>query len=280
MKKWAFIIDVARCENCHNCFLACKDEHVGNDWPGYGEAQPGKGPAWITIEGIERGRFPLIDVAYLPLPCMHCDDAPCMRAAHDEVIYKRPDGIVIIDAAKAKNRHDLVDACPYGAIKWNDEKGLPQKCTLCAHLIDEGWTKSRCVQACPTGALTLVNKDDVQLEAMVRAENLETCKPELGTRPRVYYKHLYRFTRCFLAGSVSSQINGVEDCVEGATVRLFDAADVMVGETMTDNYGDFKFDGLAGMSGKHMIRIEYGDHDAKSIEVNVEKSLNMGNITI
>ena len=35
MKKWNLIIDVALCEGCHNCSLAAKDEHVGNDFPGY-----------------------------------------------------------------------------------------------------------------------------------------------------------------------------------------------------------------------------------------------------
>ena len=35
MKKWYFIIDVAKCMDCNNCFIACKDEHENNDWPGY-----------------------------------------------------------------------------------------------------------------------------------------------------------------------------------------------------------------------------------------------------
>ena len=40
MKEPYLVIDVAQCENCNNCFLACKDEHVGNDWPGYAAPQP------------------------------------------------------------------------------------------------------------------------------------------------------------------------------------------------------------------------------------------------
>jgi Fe-S-cluster-containing dehydrogenase component len=49
MKKWMLIIDVEKCENCNNCFLSCKDEHVGNDWPGYAAPQPDQGPTWIAI---------------------------------------------------------------------------------------------------------------------------------------------------------------------------------------------------------------------------------------
>ncbi|GAG02536.1 unnamed protein product, partial [marine sediment metagenome] len=39
MNKWNLIIDIEKCEDCNNCFLACKDEHVDNDWPGYAVSQ-------------------------------------------------------------------------------------------------------------------------------------------------------------------------------------------------------------------------------------------------
>lgn len=79
MKKWNVIIDLEKCEDCNNCFLACKDEHVDNHWPGYSVSQPKHGHRWINIMRKERGQFPLIDVAYLPIPCMHCDNAPCIK---------------------------------------------------------------------------------------------------------------------------------------------------------------------------------------------------------
>ena len=97
MKNWQLIIDVEKCEDCNNCFLACKDEHVDNDWPGYSLPQPLHGHRWMNIMRKERGQFPMIDVAYLPIPCMHCDRAPCIEAAKGGAVYKRDDGIVIID---------------------------------------------------------------------------------------------------------------------------------------------------------------------------------------
>ena len=97
MKKWHMIIDVEKCEDCNNCFLACKDEYVDNDWPGYSASQPRHGHRWMNIMRKERGQYPIIDVAYLPVPCMHCDNAPCVKAAKDGAIYQRADGIVIID---------------------------------------------------------------------------------------------------------------------------------------------------------------------------------------
>ena len=101
MRSWNLIIDVAKCEDCNNCSLACKDEHVGNDWPGYAAAQPLHGHRWMNTMRKERGTWPTIDVAYRPTPCMHCDDAPCLRAAAGGAVYKRADGIVLIDPQKA-----------------------------------------------------------------------------------------------------------------------------------------------------------------------------------
>ena len=43
-----------------------------------------------------------MDVAYRPTPCMHCDDAPCIKAAQNNAVYKREDGMVIIDPVKIK----------------------------------------------------------------------------------------------------------------------------------------------------------------------------------
>ena len=40
MTRLGILIDVTRCSGCHNCFLACRDEHYGNEYPGYSAAQP------------------------------------------------------------------------------------------------------------------------------------------------------------------------------------------------------------------------------------------------
>ena len=112
MKSWRMIIDIDRCLDCNNCTLACKDEHVDNSWPGYAIGQPRHGQRWIDVERTERGQFPLIDVAYRPVLCMHCEDAPCVTASGG-AIKRREDGIVLIDPVKSKGRLDLVESCPY-----------------------------------------------------------------------------------------------------------------------------------------------------------------------
>ena len=122
---------------------------------------------------------------------MHCDNAPCVAQAEAGAVYKRDDGLVLIDSEKAAGRENIVQTCPYGAIWWNAEKEVPQKCTLCAHLLDKGWQQTRCTQACPTGALRVVWAPDNEMAALATVENLEVLHPEYGTQPRVYYKNLY-----------------------------------------------------------------------------------------
>ena len=277
MKKWNMIIDVERCEDCNNCFLSCKDEYDGNDFPGYSQAQPRHGHRWINIMRRERGRYPLIDVAYLPVPCQHCDNAPCIKKAPNGAVRKRPDGIVIIDPVKAKGLRDLIKVCPYGAIYWNEKADIPQKCTFCAHLLDDGWTKTRCAQACPSLALTVVKVTDAEIQGKIKAENLEVWHPEYGTSPRVYYKNLYRYTQCFIAGSVAVTVDGKEECAAGAKIIL--VKESVRQETDANAFGDFKFDALEKNSGTYALEIQY-QGQTKTVEVELDKSVNVGVIAM
>ena len=135
MKQWNLIVDVGNCTNCNLCVLAVQDEYVGNEFPDYAAEMPKHGHKWIDIKQNVRGQAPIVDVAYLPVMCQHCDDAPCIKAAENDAIQKRPDGIVLIHPEKAKGQKQIVDSCPYGAIWWNEEKELPQHWNFDAHLI-------------------------------------------------------------------------------------------------------------------------------------------------
>ena len=126
MKKWNMIVDVARCHNCYNCFIATKDEYVGNEHEGYTAPQPLHEHSWVKLEYRESGQWPMVKTSFRPAMCNHCDDAPCIAAAKNDAITKRDDGIVIIDPEKARGQKQLVDACPYGAIYWNDELDTAQ----------------------------------------------------------------------------------------------------------------------------------------------------------
>jgi Fe-S-cluster-containing dehydrogenase component len=278
MSQWNLIIDVVRCVNCSNCVLANKDEFVGNEFPGYSAAHALHGASTIRIERKVRGEGHMVDVAYLPVMCNHCDDAPCVKQSGG-AMTKRADGIVIIDPVKAKGRKELVGTCPYGAIVWNEEQSVPQQWIFDAHLLDKGWPQPRCAHSCPTEAMRAIKVDDAQMAEQVRSEKLKVLKPELGTRPRVYYKNLHRFIDCFIGGSVVASEAGRIQCVEGAAVELIRDGKI-VQHTVTDTFGDFRFDGLDVDSGKWQVKIVHESNKGIVIDVTLGESQVLGELRI
>ncbi len=277
MRKWNLIVDVEKCHNCNNCFLGCKDEYVGNDYPGYSAPQPLHGHKWINILTRERGEIPMVDTVFVPTMCNHCDDAPCIKAG-DGAVSKRDDGIVIIDPEKAKGRKDILASCPYGAIWWNEELEVPQAWTFDAHLLDRGWTEPRCVQGCPTGALRSVKVSDTRMTEIAHTEDLHPLAPEHDTKPRVHYKNLHRYNRLFVGGALVASRNGIIDCLAGARIELVkDGAPV--GAAESDAFGEFKIDGLEANSGPYELRLSGEGYAPKSMTAVLgDKSLVVGTV--
>ncbi len=266
MKKWNLVIDVENCNNCHMCSLACKDEFVGNSFPGYSAEMPKRGADWIKMNKKERGQTPMIDIGYIPTMCQHCDDAPCMKAAKNGAVTKRNDGIIIIDPEKSKGQKQIVESCPHGSISWNEELEIPQIWFFDAHLLDKGWKVPRAISVCATGAMKALKVEDEEMKQIVEKEDLETLNPEYNTRPRVYYKNLYRYNKCFIGGSVAIIKNKIEDCISGANVKLCKNSKIID-------------DKLPANSGEYEIEIEYKSIK-KSIKLNLNDSLFLGNIYI
>lgn len=252
--------------------MSCKDEHVDNDWAPVTGPMPRHGHKWRNIESIERGEYPLIDVEYKPGNCMMCENAPCV-AAGDDAFYRREDGIILIDMEKAKGRSDLVDVCPYNAVWWNKDLQVPQKCTFCAHLLDQGWTETRCSQVCPTGATSFRAVEESELESLIKAEGLVRYKDELGTKPMVFYKNLYRFTSHFISGSLIA--NG--ECCEGAEVTVTDKQG-NVWSSKSNAYGDYRVDGLC--PGQYNVKISCNGKDIPLGDVDVSSSVYLGETTV
>jgi len=236
--KKVFVIDIAKCNGCHNCQIVCKDEHVGNDWTPIAKPQPEIGQFWIEVTERVRGTVPKVKVAYRPHLCMHCDSAPCIESCPVEgALYKREDGLVIIDPVKCTGCRLCVDACPYENVIWfNEDLNIAQKCTGCAHLLDDGWAEPRCADACPTLALRMMDESEAK-ELLGKAE---VWKPELKdkVKPRVYYLGL---PKKFIAGTVYDPKE--EEVLIDASVTLKPATG-KAQTVKTDNYGDFWFEGL------------------------------------
>ena len=124
-----------------------------------------------------------------------------------------------------------------------------------------------------------IKVEDAEMARMARDEGLEVMKPEAGTKPRVYYRNLWRYSKCFIGGSLAAEANGVVDCVEGASVRLMKGATV-VAETTSDNYGDFKLDRLDENSGRYLVEISAPGRPKKTVEANLGVSINLGEIRL
>jgi hypothetical protein len=165
-------------------------------------------------------------------------------------------------------------------IWWNEERQAPQKCTLCAHLLDRGWKQPRCVQACPTGALQVKFVDDAEMAQIGESENLECLYPEYGTRPGVFYANLQRFDACFIGGSIAIERDLTVDCAPGATVALYQA-DRKIAETATDAFGDFRFDGLASNSVLYHVNIMLEGYGKRTLSLpHLESSVNLGTVCL
>jgi tetrathionate reductase subunit B len=270
--KKVFVIDVSKCNGCHCCQIVCKDEHVGNDWSPIAKPQPDIGQFWLELTERVRGTVPKVKVAYRPHLCMHCDNPPCLTACPvPGALYKRDDGLVIIDTVKCTGCRLCVDACPYDVIFFNENLNLAQKCTGCAHLIDDGWAEPRCADACPTLAIRFLDETEAK-DLIARGE---VWKPELKdeVQPRVYYLGL---PKKFIAGTLYDPVE--EEVIIGATVTLT-GRDGGVCTTRTDEYGDFWFEGLR--DGVFDLRLEtqgsvrlFPDLDT------TDRDINLGDIPI
>ena len=244
MKKPGIAINSARCMACYACFMACKDEHCGWDTK-LSKAEPELGQYWMNIKEWERGDNPRhVKTATVPTPCSHCENPACAKAAKNGAVYKRPDGIVIIDPEKAVGQKQIVDACPINAIFWNEALQLPQKCTMCAELLDDpdypGF-EPRCVEACPNQALVFGDLADPESNVSKLIAANKVTPPEGLRAEKGNVVHLNIPSR-FLAGTVAYPKELEEVCI-GAKVKVTDEKG-KVYETETNWAGDWEIENL------------------------------------
>ena len=235
----AFAIDLDICNGCYCCQVACKDEHCGQDWLPYAKAQPETGQYWVGLTELIRGQVPKVKITYLVKLCQQCSKALCVDACAVGAIYRREDGMVIIDPEKCTGCTLCVEACPHGSIFYNDNLNIAQKCTACSHLRDndpETWANTtRCADACPTGAIRF--GDEEEFADFIK--NAELLNPQEGVEARVFYKGL---PKKFVGGTLYDPI--AKEVIIGAKCTLKDNASGETFTVLTDHYGDFWFRNL------------------------------------
>ena len=245
-------VDSRMCMACYCCFTACKDEHCGFASK-LSAKQPMMGHTWIDVREWERGDSSRrVKSASVPTLCAHCQDAACIKAAKNEAVYKRPDGIVIIDPEKSKGQKQIVDACPIGAVYWNEELEIPQKCTMCAELLDDpdylaylGDPKlktPRCVEACPNQALIFGDLDDPnsEISKLVASQRNTQLEPLAGQETNVKYLNV---PSVYLAGTVY-QPKELDEVIAGAKISLSCKETGETWETESNYFGDWEVEWL------------------------------------
>jgi len=261
-----FVFDNAKCNGCYGCQIACKDEHVDNDWSPISAPQPDTGHFWCKMNEITHGQVPKVRIEYWPTLCNHCKNPPCVSVDPDAV-YQREDGLVIIDPKKARGNKDIADACPYGAIYWNDDLELAQKCTGCAHLVDAGMLP-HCVDICATGALRFGEEEEFEKE-LTEAETFTNA--DHGSR--VFYLNL---PKLFISGDVwDPEINEI---IEGASAVLKSNNGTVLQTALTDGFGDFWFRKLD--AGVYTVSISADGFILQERVIELDKSLNIGDFAL
>ncbi len=134
MAKLSLMFYKKECMGCHACEVACKQEH-----------QLGVGPRLVRI--IEDAPD------YFPIYCHHCADAPCKNACPVEAITRSEQGVVLIDEALCIGCKECLEACPFGAMQYDDSQDLAVKCDLCIERLNNNEAPA-CSAICPTGCIT------------------------------------------------------------------------------------------------------------------------------
>lgn len=222
--KWGMAIDLDKCTACQGCVVACRME---NNVPTVGPEQTEKdrGIFWMDLLRVDEGKHPDLKTQFIPIPCNHCENAPCVKVCPVGATHITKEGIVAQIWARCIGCRFCTTACPYTrryfnwqAPSWPEAsrntlnpyvatrpKGVVEKCTFCRQRIRQARETARaegraltdrdvqklpaCAQACPADAIRFgdLNDPDSEVSRLGRSPRAHRLQEELGTRPKVIY---------------------------------------------------------------------------------------------
>ncbi len=155
--KKALLIDITKCVGCRACETKCKEVHGFPTDP-----SPQLSAAALTIID-ERGD------KFVRRMCQHCNDPACASVCPVGAIKKTAEGPVVYDGDKCIGCRYCMIACPNQVPKYQWTKLAPKvvKCDMCYERVRNG-QQTNCAEACPTGATTFGDRDEMLKEAQKR----------------------------------------------------------------------------------------------------------------
>jgi dimethyl sulfoxide reductase iron-sulfur subunit len=207
--EWHMGINLDKCIGCQYCLRACQAVNdVADDDMRWNVGFPER-----TAGGVD---------FYMTRPCLHCEEAPCVKVCPVGATWVREDGIVAMDYERCIGCRYCEVACPYDVRRFNwrpptDEpnlyqpawgeaeverrpRGVVEKCTFCVHRIDRGLAfgltpgvdpqaTPACVNVCPVGARVFgdVNDPLSPISAFLDEHETFRLREDLGTESKVHY---------------------------------------------------------------------------------------------
>ena len=244
---WGMVIDPTVCIGCQACVAACQAE---NNIPVVGKEEVRRGHEmhWLRVDRYYHGELDRPDVFFQPVPCMHCEKAPCEYVCPVNATVHTDDGLNAMIYNRCVGTRYCSQNCPYKVrrfnwLNWNypddgtsaseplqnpdvsvRSRGVMEKCTYCVQrirgaIIDasreqrdipEGAVRTACQEACPTEAIVFgdIRNEESQVRRLKQSPLNYGMLAELNTRPRTTYLGLVRNPNPRLADDDESETHG------------------------------------------------------------------------
>jgi Fe-S-cluster-containing dehydrogenase component len=226
---WGMVIDLDSCIGCNACVAACTAE---NNVPVVGKEQVsvGREMHWLRIARYYEGEVETPRSFFQPVPCMHCEQAPCEMGCPVHATTHSPEGVNQMVYNRCIGTRTCSSFCPYKVRRFNfydyrtppqspehaaqnpdvtvRSRGVMEKCTYCTQRIEaahaaadkqnrplrEGDVVTACQAACPTRAIVFgdINDPDSDVSRLRHDGRHYVLLEELGTRPRTTYLARWR----------------------------------------------------------------------------------------